>query len=374
MVKLRHAGYCNLKVLLLFMVVYGHWIENRIDSSAVLHMQYRLIYFVHMPLFVFLSGLFIRNGEDCLRQVKRLGPLYVGLQLVAVSVSGGAMDIWTPFWHLWYLLSFCWWAMAGWLWFWIFEDKSGGFRGRLQVNIVSSNVRRKTVQVGALLSTALLGALAGFIPWLDRTVSGSRTVVFFPYFLAGLMCRADVSWEKYRKQGCAALAAAVVMILIWGEEIPVQFLYHAEPYNVAEQGIAMQEAVQRIMCYVISSFLCFFLLSAIPRKRFPFTRAGADTMPGYLVHAPVVGVLRELSLPWGACLAGSALLLYIIYKIFQWRSPLYGIVSSKVKNVANCKDRDIAKGYYKERRDKMWPHFRKFTRSTENPYTDFFWP
>lgn len=247
---------------------------------------------------------------------------------------------------------------------------------------------RKTVQVGVLLSTALLGALAGFIPWLDRTMSGSRTVVFFPYFLAGLMCRADVSWEKYRKQGCAALAAAVVMIVAWEKEIPVQFLYHAEPYDFAEQdigmvvpkgvrledmtehlgeleeaeylqermtGIVKPEVVQRLRCYAISSLLCFFLLTAISRKRFPFTRAGADTMPAYLIHAPVVGVLREFSLPWGACLAGSALLLYIIYKIFQWRSPLYGIVT-------------------KERRNKRWPLFRKFMKNTGKVYTDSFWP
>ena len=87
MIKLRNAGYCNLKLLLLFMVVYGHWMENRIDSSGVLLMQYRFIYFVHMPLFVFLSGLFVKSGADCLRQVKRLLPLYAVLQLGAVLVA-----------------------------------------------------------------------------------------------------------------------------------------------------------------------------------------------------------------------------------------------------------------------------------------------
>lgn len=176
MVKLRKAGYCNLKLFLLFLVVYGHWIENRIDSSEVLHMQYRLIYFVHMPLFVFLSGLFIRNGEDCVRQVKRLLPLYAGVQLLAVLVSGGAVSIWTPFWHLWYLLSFCWWAMAGWLWLHFFEDKSSAIGGHL-----------------------LTGG----------------------------------SFKDVQKRGGAKTGRIILLVGA------VQFLYHAEPYDFAEQDSGM---------------------------------------------------------------------------------------------------------------------------------------
>lgn len=58
MVKLRDAQYCNLKLLLIFLVIYGHLIEPGIRNSEVLMVQYRWIYMVHMPLFCFLSGFF----------------------------------------------------------------------------------------------------------------------------------------------------------------------------------------------------------------------------------------------------------------------------------------------------------------------------
>ena len=117
MIKFSQADYSNLKLVLLYLVVYGHWIETRISDSKILLEQYRLNYLIHMPLFVFLSGLFLRNQEDCLRQIKRLLPVYGVMQVVVVVLSGGTVKIWTPFWHLWYLLSFCFWAGPGWLWF-----------------------------------------------------------------------------------------------------------------------------------------------------------------------------------------------------------------------------------------------------------------
>lgn len=59
-------------------------------------------------------------------------------------------------------------------------------------------------------------------------------------------------------------------------------------------------------------------------------------MPVYLIHAPIVGVLREFPLPWSGCLAGSVLLIYSIYKIFQWRSNLYGIVWKRTSGQVFC--------------------------------------
>ena len=42
MVKMREANYCNLKLLLIFLVVYGHWIELSIHDSEILMLQYRM--------------------------------------------------------------------------------------------------------------------------------------------------------------------------------------------------------------------------------------------------------------------------------------------------------------------------------------------
>lgn len=327
MIKLRNASYCNLKLILLYLVVYGHCIENQIHTSEILLVQYKIIYMFHMPLFVFLSGLFLRNEHDCLRQMKRMLLIYVVVQSLAIF-AGETDEFLTPLWTHWYLLSYCFWTGAAWLWF-----RFGKERGRWFI----------------FIAAILIGAAAGYALWLDKRLSGSRTVVFFPYFWAGIISNPMTPYHKYRYLGAGALITAIGMMILWGEQIPVSFLYHAKPYGTLENGFAL-----RILCYCIGGLLCYFALTVVPTRRFRCTKFGTDTMPGYLIHAPIVWRLREYKLPWPFYMAFSAFLLYTIYKILQWNAPLYGVVS--------------------ERRDRGCQSFKKYMKNIANRSTGFFCP
>lgn len=329
MVKLRDAGYCNLKLLLLFLVVYGHWIEPHIWNSQWLKTQYRWIYMVHMPLFCFLSGLSLRDRRSCGAQLRHILQVYLLAQGAAVVLGGGRVTVLTPYWHLWYLLSLSCWLGAAWLWFRFGKGKGGG---------------------GILVLLILLGCGAGYGSRIGRTLSLSRTMVFFPYFWAGLLCRRDFLWKKLRLPGFLALGLAILLIKQWGAQIPTTFLYHAEPYGSVKNGFGL-----RLLCYGIGSLLCLFLLTMVPDRRFPWSRAGADTMPAYLIHAPIVYVLRQQPLPWWCCGGLTVIFLYLTYKVTQWRGAMYGLVPG-------------------ERREKRWQVFRKSTKNTENRCTGSSYP
>lgn len=81
-IKSRESGYCNLKLLLMFLVIYGHLIEPCISQNKILYEIYRIIYTVHMPLFVFLSGLFLKNAKSCLIQAKKAAIYYSIFQVL----------------------------------------------------------------------------------------------------------------------------------------------------------------------------------------------------------------------------------------------------------------------------------------------------
>lgn len=324
MVKLRAAGYCNLKLLLILSVVYGHWIEPWIWGSEGLRLQYQSIYLVHMPLFAFLSGLFLRRKEDCLRSVKRTMPVYLICQTLAVLLGGGQVKVLTPWWHLWYLLSMVFWAGAGWLWFRFGRRKGGG---------------------AILLISLALGCLSGFVPWLDRTLSGSRTVVFFPYFWAGLMMKPEFDWKRLRPLSLLALVVAAIPAAWVLDHAGVTFLYHAAPFGRVENG-----ALLRLACYGVGFASGLFLLAWVPNRRFPFTRAGADTMMVYLLHAPLVAALRAFELQECAYLPASVGLIFVMNQIFRWSGNLYGIVPG-------------------ERREAAWPRSRRFMKNTESRST-----
>lgn len=297
MVKLRDASFCNVKLFALYITVYAHLIEPQIWNNPGLYGIYRGIYFFHMPLFAFLSGVFLNSGAQCARQARKAALLYVLAQGVYLLVRGDV--VWhTPYWHLWYLLSLSFWAALGWLW-----HKAGCHFGWW-----------------ILVVFILLGCLIGKNPDVGRKWSFSRSLVFLPYFWAGLLCRKGLPDKKWL--GLLALAMAGLAVRFLAEEIRVVFLYQAAPYG--KNGTQL-----RLLCYVIGGLSVFGLLCLRPQKRFAITRAGADTLWPYILHAPMVRFLWGYSLH--PLLLGliPAMYLYILYKIRQWHAPMYGIVRKR---------------------------------------------
>lgn len=329
MVKLRDARYCNLKLLLIFLVVYGHLIEPGIWQSKILMTQYKWIYLFHMPLFCFLSGLFLNDSKTCGRQCVKMVSLYIFLQTFAVLLGNGKVKPLTPYWHLWYLLSYSAWAALGWFWF-----RFCGGKGKVII----------------LICLILIGCLAGFEAEIGREHSLSRTLVFLPFFWMGLICHPQFPWERLRWAGVTAFVVAISVMAHWGDQISAVFLYQAAPYGRTENGVQL-----RLICYLLGTLICLFLLVLTPMQRFPFTRAGADTMPVYLIHAPIVLYIRELDLPWPYLLLIAAVILYAVYKLLQWHGALYGIVPT-------------------ERRDSWCLHFRKSMRNTRNRSIGSYYP
>ena len=325
-IKIRQSLYCNLKLLLLFLTVYGHLIEGRIGESAVLCAVYRLIYMVHMPLFVFLSGFFLKNSKKCFEQAKRAGLLYLVCQsgIVAADWAGYAlgtntgvrMNIWTPYWHLWYLLSLAVWALFGGLWY--------------MLSIRYTFLQKSFCRLFMIVALVALACLVGGCRAFGRCLSFSRTICFAPYFFAGMLCTGGIVWRRYRLQGAVCLVFGLAAIVRWGDAIPTKFLYHADGYACfAEISGFFEGAVMRLFCFVIAGCFGFFLLSWTPERCASASRAGSETLWVYLLHTPFVKCASAVPLPlsvfvWAAP-AFSIYVIYLLYKVFQWRSAVCGI-------------------------------------------------
>ena len=73
MEKLKKRYYLldNLKVILIFFVVFGHVIEYYINDNSILMTLYIFIYIFHMPLFIFISGYLSKNFYKMKRKAIR---------------------------------------------------------------------------------------------------------------------------------------------------------------------------------------------------------------------------------------------------------------------------------------------------------------
>lgn len=318
--KTRTANYCNIKLLLLFCVIYGHMIEPNIASSEIAMFLYKLIYTIHMPLFLFLSGLFIKGKGQALSQAKHALLLYAACQSAVFLLSRlfhyTGISFFRPYWHLWYLFSLGCMAALAYCWYWLIQ--------------ICPGLGHPVAKCALLLLSVSLACMAGNISMIGRDFSLSRTIVFLPYFLAGMFCPANICWKRYRLPGLVAFLYFLVVFYLQGRKIPAAFYYQAEPYGTLplQQGIYF-----RLLCYMMAICFGFFLLSFAAGRRFPFSKIGANTLEIYLFHAPIVKALGAItsfaSVPAGTiiCLAPltTAYIVFLLYKTFQWKNPMYAI-------------------------------------------------
>lgn len=310
----RDAFFCNLKALLILLVVYGHLIEKKIWSNDVLMWQYRLIYSVHMPLFAFLSGVFLKGTKSCLAQLKKAFKYYLffqGLYIVVIKLmQGRTASFDTPYWHLWYLLSLSCWALIC-----------------LILETVEKYFSSPWLKAICIITSIVLACIAGNIEEIDRTYSLSRTIVFLPYVLMGKYYPTDANIKKYRIWGILAGGLAVGLLIKFAPWMPVSFLYQADSYQA--RGVENGELL-RLLTYVIGIGMGLCILAFVPRKRLAISRIGVNTLWIYIFHAPFVLYLRKV-LIWKEEFQYMALFIAIIvvillYKTFQQNERLYRIV------------------------------------------------
>lgn len=310
--KDRDAGYCNLKLLLMTMVVYGHLIEPMIYDNKILYEIYRIVYLVHMPMFTFLSGLFLRNIRSCLAQAGKAIIYYIVFQSIYLvfdfCVNQRIGSIITPYWHLWYLLSLALWSLIGALYY-LMEDR---LKWKWQIKMI------------VVIVAIATGCFAGGIKEIDYRLSLSRTLVFLPYFLAGVLCKMETGWNRYCKIGAGVLIVSMILYVIIRGRLPVEFLWQSQGYGVLEFE---NGCVLRIICYILGGGISFFLLTNMTKKRFFFTKIGSDTMFIYVMHIPAVMFFHKiLSLDWRHIIAApleAVLIMLLLYKIFQWNSQIF---------------------------------------------------
>lgn len=310
-IKKRKALYCNAKVLLMFLVIYGHLIETHVDDSAFFLWQYRIIYTVHMPMFAFLSGFFLKSEYDCLKQMRGALKIYVPAQLTAMLVlwitEKRVLSFFVPYWHLWYLLSLFFWA---------------------GICYFATRVRKTRSKALLLLLSGIVACLCGCVDGIGRFLSLSRTLCFLPFVLLGCFLPKDIDFGRYKAKGAILGVVAICTFLICIPKLPVELLYFADSYE--KLGITFGVG-WRCLCILIAFGIGNALLCFMPRQSIAVSKVGVDTLLIYLLHGPVVKLIRNVDLgnAWFAIIAPVlAVFIYLgLYLVFGRRKNEVQIIS-----------------------------------------------
>ncbi|WP_312096942.1 acyltransferase family protein [Niallia sp.] len=282
--KQRDYYFDNAKFILIFFVVFGHFIQSFINDNQNIYTLYKVIYTFHMPAFILISGFFAKGIAEkgyIKKYAKKLIIPYLIFQLVysifyyfLYGKSTLAIEPLTPHWSLWFLIS---------LFFWnIFLLAFG---------------KLKPIQ-GIILSL-ILGLAIGMIDWTSSYLSLTRTFVFFPLFLIGFyMKKEHFNFVKTRKATISAIAIFTLVFIGFHffPSINYQWLFGSKSYEALGEGYLVGMAI-RLFFYVLSFLMIFCFFACVPKKEYFFTKFGKSTLYVYLLHGFFIRLFRQSDLP-----------------------------------------------------------------------------
>lgn len=288
--SVRDAKLDSVKGVLIILVVLGHYIEISAPGGVVdvpagwratpHQLLLFTIYAFHMPLFVFFAGTTAKAQSAGLRAVQLIA-LYVPMQVVVLMATDsfeiGRMP--NPAFALWFLT-----ALVAWL-------------------VATPLIDRFPRQMLLLsVAIALLGAL---LPGPTSQLGISRTLFYFPFFVAGHLFGWRVLQASKTIRPLTRAAAVVLLMLVAAvfSTVDIYPRWIMGTGTMDSAGVDAPEAVfSRLAVLVLMVLASAALLALIPGSSPKLAVLGRRSITVYLFHQlPVVLVAKIVPFsisPW----------------------------------------------------------------------------
>ncbi|MBM4764778.1 acyltransferase family protein [Bacillus sp. B15-48] len=281
--KTRDAYYDNAKFLLIFLVVFGHFIQSYIHEDKFIYTVYTTIYTFHMPAFILISGFFakgFRKPGYYKKLTKKLIIPYLIFQgiysLYYVLINERSvieLNPLNPQWSLWFLLSLFFWNVM----LFLFTKWKPLFALSLSVGI---------------------GIGVGYFNEINHFLSLSRTFVFFPFFLLGYYLNKN-TFEKVRDRKVKYTSFFILFSLFVAVYLlpgfDYKWLFGSRPYEALHYSY-VNGGIIRLALYALTLLTTLSFLALVPRQRYFFTKWGTSSIYVYLLHGFFVRYFRSSEL------------------------------------------------------------------------------
>ena len=323
--------YDNIKFLAILLVVIGHAINFLTDTDNGNMLEKSLfltIYSIHMPLFIFISGLFLRPMDKSTKFPKQkvISYILIGIVLrimmsllrliLGKKMNYSLLDMYDSF--TWFM-----WAMAVFITLvWVFREYNTKI---------------------LLLISLLIGCMAGYDEFLGDKLSLMRIVVFLPFFLIGYMIKPEQLASFLSKKWIKVVSIFVVVGFLALFFINTDIYKYLRPiftgrnsFEVLEEGEKFGVLI-RLLCYAISSLFGFAVMSLVPNKNLGFiSKTGSKTLQIYFWHQAFIvllthfGVYGTISVVTGDTIATVLYILIAVVVTLICSLPLFSFPTKQL--------------------------------------------
>lgn len=282
--KIRTPLWDNLKFILIVLVVLGHFINIR--DSVTYHSIFIFIYSFHMPLFLFLAGLFHKNRGVWKKAIAFLA-IYVLYELAifgtkkAFGVKRAKLDFFSESAAPWFMLALCVYVILG---YFLYDF-----------------MKKKTVPWIILSVFVVFSCIAGYIPAIGSFLSLAKIIHFFPFFLLGMIMDREYLEKMAADRKLKPWGAAVLLLWIFLCFAIMEKVYLFRPFFVAKESYPEYAgslgALWKLAAYAISVVTGWALIMITPAKEIrPITLWGSRTIQVYFWHKLVLYVFKYTDL------------------------------------------------------------------------------
>ena len=280
----------NVKWFAIVLMVIGHAIGILTEGSGN-HLEkslFVIIYSFHMPLFIFISGLFLKPmDQDTKCPKNKIGAfLAIGIVLRAFTsilrLILGKSDLFS-------VLD----MYDGYTW----------FMGAMAAFILLTWLLRSFNQTVVFPVVLLVGCMAGYDEFLGDKFALMRIVVFFPVFLIGYYLTPDrivkLASVKWLKIVAVVIIVGFAVLCLLNKDIvsTLRPLFTGRNRFTVLKNAYPFGAFYRMAAYAISALMGLSVICLMPNRRLGYiTTMGGKTLQIYFWHRMILIVMEQFKL------------------------------------------------------------------------------
>lgn len=279
----RVARWDYAKLLLIFLVVWGHFLDKHVETEEMARRAYMVIYTFHMPLFLFISGIFSKKNIN----QKRYGNIAFYLVIYYVIK-----------------ILLC---LSGW-----FEEE------RFKFSLLSENYipwyayalfvysmvtillrRGRTGYV--LVCSVALACFAGYDEEVGSFLVLSKLLVFYPFFYLGYCMDGDKVLKVLSGRGVKLVSAVMLAIFVLVVYRNIDTVWEFQPLVIGRkcyvssfenEKYVQWGALLRLGYYLVAGMVSAMVLSLVPGgKGGVLADFGSRSLQVYVIHGIFIKLL-----------------------------------------------------------------------------------
>ncbi len=305
-----------LKAFLIFCVVLGHIADTYTGSYVEMRGLYFFIYIYHMPLFIFVSGLFAKKSINRNRIDKIIG--YLALYLVMKA----AYFAYTAIVYQSYELTI------------LTERTVPWFMLVLPIFMGITMLVKKIAPRYILILSVFLACFAGYEAGIGDFLALSRVIVYYPFYYLGYIMNREAIENLCHKPVLKIVSVVVIVVTAFIVISSCEEIYWIRPLLTGRNSFYLLGQyfpwgwLCRLIYYFASVLVCASVVILIP-DRTPaglLAKVGQQTLGVFVFHPFVLSILLNL-------LGFGSVLVYMPPFFGIWNTVILALVVTVVLSI-----------------------------------------